>query len=78
MNERAKPPGRRSSTTVYLDWDQLGDLRKISEETRVPVAAIVRRGIDLAIERYRGDLRELGIEAIATAEAGHAAGTGGK
>lgn len=44
--------GRRMvSTTVYLDQDQVDQLRLLSERTKVPVAEYVRQGIDLALER---------------------------
>ena len=40
---------RRKSTTVYLDQDVLLNLRRISMESGVPMATIIRRGVDMAI-----------------------------
>ena len=42
---------RRTSTTVYLDADQLERLRALSARSRVPIAAIVREGVELALVR---------------------------
>lgn len=38
--------GRRISTTVYLDPEQIRDLRALAESTRVPMAALIRDAID--------------------------------
>lgn len=42
---------RRTSTTVYLDPDQLERLRTISARSRVPVAALVREAVERELER---------------------------
>lgn len=45
--------GRRLiSTTVYLEPEQLAQLHEISEATEVPMAALIRRGVKLILERY--------------------------
>jgi predicted DNA-binding protein len=52
---RAREPSeRRISTTVYLHRDQLEALREMSEDTGVPMAAIIREGIDKELDRRKG------------------------
>lgn len=48
--------GRMTSTTVYLRQEQLAALRAASRETRIPMAELVRRGIDLALLEVEGIL----------------------
>jgi len=43
---------KRVSTTVYLDVDQLKSLKDLSGKLEVPMAAIIRRGVDQAIRIY--------------------------
>ena len=57
---------RRHSTTVYLDSDQIRALRKLAKKSQVPMAAIIRRGIDLAIIDM--EKRIAAIEAMEDAE----------
>jgi hypothetical protein len=44
---------RKIATTVYLEARQDEMLKALSERTRVPVAAYIRRGIDLVLEAHR-------------------------
>lgn len=44
---------KRMSTTVYLDPEQHEHLKELSEVTRVPMASIIREGVDLAITQWR-------------------------
>ena len=44
---------RRLSTTVYLEERQYEELRRLSAATRVPQAALIRDGVDAAIEKWR-------------------------
>ena len=57
---------RRYSTTVYLDPDQHKALKRLSEKTDVPIAAIVRRGVDLALAWFeeREELLEKGLQVV--------------
>lgn len=42
---------RMASTTVYLTLEQLEKLKEISEKTEIPQAAIIRKGVSIAIEQ---------------------------
>lgn len=39
----------RHPTTVYLDADIHDELRRLSQATGIPMAVIIRRGVQLAI-----------------------------
>lgn len=45
---------RKITTTVYLEPEQDDLLKALSERTNVPVAAYIRRGVDLVLEAHRG------------------------
>lgn len=49
---------RRISTTVYLDDEQLDDLKAISRRTMIPMAAIIRQGINMVLLRYEDEEKE--------------------
>lgn len=38
-------------TTCYLDREQAAELRELSARTRIPVAALVRAGVNLVLSR---------------------------
>lgn len=40
--------------SVYMDLEQLDDLKKLSKETRVSQAAYVREGIEYVLNKYQG------------------------
>jgi hypothetical protein len=44
---------RKLSTTVYITEEQNELLKRLHEETKVPVAEYIRQGIDLILERHR-------------------------
>jgi predicted DNA-binding protein len=44
---------RKVTTTVYIEPEQDELLKALSERTGVPVAAYIRRGIDLVLEQNR-------------------------
>lgn len=44
---------RKLSTTVYVDEDRLDALHDLSAAMRVPVAELIRQGIDLALAAHR-------------------------
>lgn len=47
---------KKVSTTVYITPEQVERLRILHDRTKVPVAEYIRQGIDLVLEKYRGDL----------------------
>lgn len=47
---------RKVTTTVYIEPEQDELLKALSERTGVPVAAYIRRGIDLVLEQNRETL----------------------
>lgn len=50
------------STSVYLEEEQLERLEQLSKRTGKPVAALIRDGIDLALERNRHQLPPMRTE----------------
>jgi len=44
---------RKVSTTVYLTPEQDAALHRLSDNTSVPVAEYIRRGINIILERYQ-------------------------
>jgi predicted DNA-binding protein len=49
-------PRKKISTTVYITPEQSDRLKILHERTKVPVAEYIRQGIDLVLQKYRGDL----------------------
>ncbi len=47
---------RKISTTIYITPEQDARLKLLHDRTKVPVAEYIRQGIDLVLERYRGNL----------------------
>lgn len=47
---------KKISTTVYITEEQNEKLKLLNEKTRVPIAEYIRQGIDLVLEKYKGDL----------------------
>jgi len=43
----------KSKTTLYLKHRQLDQLKSLTRETGVPMAYVVRDGIDMAIDKWR-------------------------
>jgi hypothetical protein len=44
---------RKVSTTVYITEEQNELLKRLHEDTKVPIAEYIRQGIDLILERHR-------------------------
>ncbi len=44
------------STTVYITAEQNERLKQLHQKTKVPVAEYIRQGIDLILEREKGQL----------------------
>jgi predicted DNA-binding protein len=49
-------PRKKISTTIYITPEQNERLKVLNERTKVPVAEYIRQGIDLVLEKYRGNL----------------------
>lgn len=49
---------RKIMTTIYLEPEQHEALKQISEETEVPMAALIRRGVNLLL--YKRGVRDPG------------------
>ena len=57
---------KKISTTVYITPEQDERLKLLHARTKVPVAEYIRQGIDLVLDRYRGDLPgQLTLEDVA-------------
>jgi hypothetical protein len=57
---------RKISTTIYITPEQDERLKLLHDRTKVPVAEYIRQGIDLVLDRYRGDLPgQLSLEDLA-------------
>ncbi|MBM4398567.1 MAG: ribbon-helix-helix domain-containing protein [Deltaproteobacteria bacterium] len=48
--------GRKIATTMYLTPEQDSLLKELSRQTRLPVSELVRRGVDLVIDRHKDHL----------------------
>ena len=44
---------RKVSTTIYITEEQNEQLKRLNDQTKVPVAEYIRQGIDLILERHR-------------------------
>jgi Ribbon-helix-helix domain len=55
LRTRKKPA--KELTTVNAEPEKLGQLRILSERTRVSMQAYIREGIDFVLERYREHLK---------------------
>jgi predicted DNA-binding protein len=47
---------KKISTTVYITPEQGERLKLLHERTKVPVAEYIRQGIDLVLQKYRGEM----------------------
>jgi len=54
---------KKISTTVYITEAQNEKLKQLNQQTKVPIAEYIRQGIDLILERHKGDLpgEQLGL-----------------
>ncbi len=54
---------KKISTTVYITEEQNDKLKALNEKTKVPIAEYIRQGIDLILERHKGELpgQQLGL-----------------
>jgi predicted DNA-binding protein len=47
---------KKISTTIYITPEQNELLKLLNQKTKVPVAEYIRQGIDLVLDKYRGQL----------------------
>jgi predicted DNA-binding protein len=47
---------KKISTTIYITPEQNEMLKMLNQKTKVPVAEYIRQGIDLVLDKYRGQL----------------------
>ena len=47
---------KKISTTIYITPEQNERLKVLNDRTKVPVAEYIRQGIDLVLDKYRGNL----------------------
>jgi len=47
---------KKVSTTVYFTPEQLEALQEIHNRTRIPMAVIIREGIDLVLAKYASEV----------------------
>ncbi len=53
---------RKIATTIYITMEQDRDLRLLSQSMGVPMAQLIREGIDLVVERHTDRIpRQLGL-----------------
>jgi predicted DNA-binding protein len=55
---------RKLSTTIYITEEQNEALKRLHDETKVPVAEYIRQGIDLILERHRTAARQLSFDLL--------------
>jgi len=54
---------RKIATTIYITVEQDRNLRLLSESMSLPMARLIRDGIDLVLAHHEGRLpRQLGLE----------------
>lgn len=44
---------RKVSTTIYITEEQNEALKRLNEQTKVPVAEYIRQGIDMILARHK-------------------------
>jgi hypothetical protein len=49
--------GKKQMISVYVTPEQRERLRKLHEATRVPMAVLIREGLDLLLDKYKGKIR---------------------
>ncbi|MFN0061065.1 MAG: ribbon-helix-helix domain-containing protein [Myxococcaceae bacterium] len=47
---------KKISTTIYITPEQNDLLKALNQKTKVPVAEYIRQGIDMVLQKYRGQL----------------------
>jgi predicted DNA-binding protein len=58
---------KKISTTIYITPEQNERLKTLNERTKVPVAEYIRQGIDLVLDKYKGNLPgQLSLDDVGT------------
>jgi hypothetical protein len=47
---------KKVSTTIYIEPEQLDQLKLLNERTKVPMAEYIREGIDLVLQKHQDKL----------------------
>ena len=47
---------KKIPTTIYITERQQNQLKELNEKLKVPIAELIRQGIDLALKRYNENL----------------------
>ena len=47
---------KKVSTTIYIEPEQLEQLKLLNERTKVPMAEYIREGIDLVLSKHQDKL----------------------
>ena len=63
---RTRNPERKLSTTVYLTPEQLDKLHELCAKTSIPMASMIRDGVDKAIAdaETKLDAQEIGLRKL--------------
>jgi predicted DNA-binding protein len=54
----SKSKGKQAQVSSYYDPDQISQLRRLSEITRVPQAAYMREALEDLLKKYAATLRK--------------------
>ena len=54
----SKSKGNQTQITSYYDIDAVRQLKRLSETTRVPMAAYLREAVDDLLKKYAATLRK--------------------
>jgi predicted DNA-binding protein len=58
MSKKRKPNSsdrlKKTQLALYLEPEQYGALKALSERTRVPAQVYLREGLDLILNKYKG------------------------
>lgn len=54
--ERRAMARKKVSTTIYIEPEQLDQLKLLNERTKVPMAEYIREGIDLVLQKHQDKL----------------------
>jgi len=48
---------KKVARTIYINDEQLGALKRLSEKTKVPQSVYVREALDMLLEKYSEQLK---------------------
>lgn len=47
---------RKLTTTIYITEEQKNRLKELNDRLKIPVAELIRQGIDAIVKKYEGSL----------------------